>query len=68
MLERTADLERKLVEFDDLFARKNEAIDTREIEYQKKVKEAKALGVSLNLDLNHEKRVTKYRELAKILD
>jgi hypothetical protein len=62
------ELERKRADFEDLYTRKGEAIEAKEIEYKKKMKEAKALGVNLNLDVNHSKLVVKYRDLQKVLE
>lgn len=44
------ELEKKRVDFEDLFVRKSEAIDVKEVDLAKKLKEAKSLGVNVNLN------------------
>lgn len=68
MYDKIRELQRRKAEIDDLFSRKSELMATKEEEYSKRVKEANALGVTLNLNAARGKLIAKYRELEKSLE
>lgn len=70
MHDKIKELEKKRADFEDLFARKGEAIEVKEADLAKKIKEAKAMGVSVNFTVgdSQSKRIAKHRDLQKALE